>query len=108
MNPCSVCLRSIRGKIFKLLPMRESFDRGEDNHLEDYVENLSIAFSGAIINFQNLGLDKDVLDAFNIISGLRGIAQMPYKQVRSAILRSVRILTSAIDRIESKDGDCLV
>lgn len=33
-------LESLRGKVFKLLPMREARDEGADNHLFDYLDNL--------------------------------------------------------------------
>ena len=41
-------LSNLRNKVFKLLPMREAHDKGENNHIDEYLENLC---SKAVFDF---------------------------------------------------------
>lgn len=49
MTVTETYLTSLQGKIFKLLPMREAYDQGVDNHLDEYIGNLCANFMVRLI-----------------------------------------------------------
>lgn len=82
-------LLSLRGDIFKLLPMKESERDGVDNHTSDYIESLVVIMTGAIITYPVLGARKQYLYVLNNIQYLHDYS-VGFKQWRKIILNSTR------------------
>ena len=58
-------LSSLRGDIFKLLPMKEDEQAGRDNHVSEYLDALLINMSGALVTYPMLGSQKQYLYVLN-------------------------------------------
>ena len=71
MYTLNTYLSSLRNKVFKLLPMREAYDRGEDNHLDEYLENLCSNFSGAFDCYPELADIREVVEVYNNVAFLK-------------------------------------
>ena len=53
----STFLSTLRNDVFKLLPMKEAFNEGKDNHISDYIYSLIVTAEGALVTFKEL--DKE-------------------------------------------------
>ena len=95
-------LTILQGKIFKLLPMKESYENGIDNHFANYVENLYINSTGFMARYPELSTNKDFVETCNNIAFLKNNVDIDIKTWRSIILRSVRLIGSAIEKISEE------
>ena len=95
-------LTILQGKIFKLLPMKESYEDGIDNHFANYVENLYINSAGFMERYPELSEDKDFVEACNNIAFLKNNVGVDIKTWRSIVLRSVRLIGSTLKKIDEE------
>lgn len=96
-------LNGLRGKIFKLLPMKEAYDNGEDNHLYEYVDNLQSGCVGALALYPELNNQKIMLDIITNIAYIATAKDISLKRWRSIILRSTRLVSSLINDYGEED-----
>ncbi len=82
-------LLSLRGDVFKLLPMKEAEISGTDNHINDYIDALLINLNGAIGTYPVLANQKQYLYVINNVQYIRQ-HDVDFKQWRKTILNSTR------------------
>lgn len=92
MYTLNTYLSNLRNKVFKLLPMREAQDRGENNHLDEYLENLCSNFLGAFECYPELADIRAVVEVYNNIAFLKNNTEVEFAKWRSIILRSTRLI----------------
>ena len=100
MYTLNTYLSSLRNKVFKLLPMREAHDRGEDNHLDEYLENLCSNFSGAFNCYPELADVREIVEVYNNVVFLRHNREVEFTKWRSLILRSTRLIQTVAAKYE--------
>lgn len=98
MTVTETYLASLQGKIFKLLPMREAFDNGVDNHLDDYIRNLCSNLAGAFECHEELSSFREVVEVQGNLWSMREDILMDFQKWRSTVLRSTRLIQSALTR----------
>jgi hypothetical protein len=86
-------LSSIRSDIFKILPMKEQFDAGEQVYLKKYVDGVIINLLGGLNHFEFLGKEKKYIYA---ITNLRYLINndAPFSQWRRVVLSTVNGINS--------------
>ena len=89
-------LNALQNRIFKLLPMREAYDKGEDNCLNEYIDNLYLNIVGAFVTFGELSSHKAIVEVCNNIAFLKDNIDIPLKKWRSIVLHSVNLLSNLI------------
>ena len=82
-------LSSLRGDVFKLLPMKESEMSGLNNHMSEYIESLIINLTGAMTTYPILASQKQYLYVVNNMQYIHGHS-VDFKQWRKIILNSTR------------------
>lgn len=100
MYTLNTYLSSLRNKVFKLLPMREAHDRGENNHLDEYLENLCSNFLGAFNCYPELTNAREIVEVYNNIAFLKCNKDIEFAKWRSCILRSTRLIQVASVKYE--------
>lgn len=83
-------LISLRGDVFKLLPMRESELKGLDNHTHEYVGSLVINLEGAMVTYPVLATQKKYLYVINKMQYIRTHPNVKFAEWRSIILNATR------------------
>ena len=101
-------LESLRGKIFKLLPMREARDEGAENHLFEYLDNLCSNCAGYCERHAQDDVCAEFIEAYcNIIYLKKSVSdsaeEIDFKKWRSIVLRSTRLIQTAIDKCPDKE-----
>ncbi len=92
-------LKNLRGDIFKILPMREDEQDGEQNYLYKYMESLIFNLIGGLEHFDFLGKEKQYIYAItNLRYLMRDESDLP--QWRRITLRTV----NGIDSLYKKYG----
>lgn len=99
-------INNIQNKIFKLLPMREAYDAGDDNHMPEFLENLYINFKSLIDNDQDAKEYPELFEAYLNIVYLSENCDINYKKWRSIILRSTRLVHCVIEKIGGVQDVC--
>ena len=90
-------LTTLQGKMFKLLPMRESYDKGIDNHLYEYLSNLYDNCAGAFLCFPELSEKSMLIEVQNNIAFLKNTDDIKFSKWRSIVLRSTRLIHTVLD-----------
>ena len=93
MNELDFYLKHFRNKVFKLLPMREDYDNGHDNHLYDYITNLEIDCVGACERFPSLKNEPLFCDVQNDLFYIR-TEEVDFPKWRNIVLRDTRKIHS--------------
>lgn len=93
-------ISNLRNKVFKLLPMREARDIGEDNHLDEYLENLCSNFSGAFECYPELADVREIVEVYNNVAFLKNNKDIEFAKWRSLILRSTRLIQTVAAKYE--------
>lgn len=91
-------LQSLTGRIFKILPMREQQERGDDLYLDLYLESLSLEMHGACETFPCLRECPGYIMLLNTVNGLCADTPLPF------LKREVFKMLSAIDEIRDEYG----
>lgn len=97
MSTVFTYLTGLQNKVFKLLPMREAHDRGDENHLYEYLDNLQSNYKGAFLCYPELSKNIALVEVQNNIAFLNGNRDIDFKKWRSIVLRSTRLLNSIIE-----------
>lgn len=95
-----VYLTMLQNKVFKLLPMREAYDLGEDNHVYEFLENLLNNIPGAVMYYPALKSEGVIVEVQGNLVFLRDKG-VPFNKWRSVVLRTTRLIHSLIDKLES-------
>lgn len=90
-------LFGFRNDVFKLLPMKESADIGDDNHLLEYLDTLISNARGALLTFPELNTEKKYINVTNNLCYLLD-AQAPFSKWRKIVLNSTRNIEDLRDR----------
>lgn len=98
MTVAETYLTSLQGKIFKLLPMREAYDQGADNHLGEYLTNLCTNFDGAFDCHSEFSSYREMTEVQGNLWSLKMNLNMDFAKWRSVILRSVRLIHTVLTR----------
>lgn len=82
-------LTSLRGDVFKLLPMKEAEMSGINNHMNEYIDSLIINLTGAMNTYPVLASQKQYL---YVLNNIQYIFKHPvdFKQWRKIILNSTK------------------
>ena len=91
-------LQSLTGRIFKILPMREQQEQGDNLYLDLYLESLSLEMHGACETFPCLRARPDYIMLLNTVNGLCADTPLPF------LKREVFKMLSAIDEIRDEYG----
>lgn len=89
-------LLSLRGDVFKLLPMRESELNGFDKHLDEYIDAMIVNLTGAITTYPVLARQKQYLYVLNNLNYLRS-HDVDFRQWRTIVLTSTRYIDNLYD-----------
>lgn len=100
MYTLNTYLSGLRNKVFKLLPMREAYDSGENNHIDEYLDNLCANFSGAFDNYPELSDTREIVEVYNNIVFLKNNIGVEFAKWRSVILRSTRLIQTIVSQYE--------
>lgn len=92
MDTLETYLSSLQNKVFKLLPMRESYDAGENNHLDEYLVNLCANCEGAFACHPALTSIREIVEVRNNVEFLKNNIDLDFKKWRAIILRSTRLV----------------
>lgn len=65
-----VFIRGLTGRVFKILPLKEAEDRGEEVYLNVYLESLARDMYGATETFPELQTMQGYVTALNIVGFL--------------------------------------
>lgn len=98
MKVTETYLTSLQGKIFKLLPMREAYDQGVDNHLDEYIGNLCTNFDGACDCHPEFSSYREMAEIQSNLWSLKANLSMDFAKWRSTILRSTRLVQTVLTR----------
>lgn len=82
-------LLSLKGDVFKLLPMKEEELKGADNHTTEYIEALIINLTGAMSTFPVLAQQKQYLYVLNNIQYMYS-HRIDLRKWRRIVLNSTR------------------
>lgn len=93
-------LTTLIDRVFKLLPMKEDYDSGIDNHLPEYLESLYDSMSGSFGSFPCFNENTNLIDVRNNISFLTKSINLSHNRWRSIILRSTRLINAAAAEYE--------
>lgn len=104
MEAVTTYLRGLQDKVFALLPMREEYDTGLTNHLEDYAANLGMSLAGVLVCYPELGASPELIEVQGTVVFLGGHPEMDFRQWRAAVLRSTRLIGNVLER-RSQGGE---
>lgn len=90
MNDIQIYFTALQDKIYKLLPMREDYDAGQQNYLPAYVKNLFHSLNSYKNCHPALERNKSFVDVYSNVAMLRDVS-LPFDVWRSAVLRSTRL-----------------
>lgn len=90
----------LQNKVFKLLPMREAYDLGEENHVYEFLDNLLSNIPGAITYYPMLKEEGIIVEIQGNLAFLQD-KNIPFTKWRSVVLRTTRLVHSLIDRLEA-------
>lgn len=100
MDTVQTYLSGLRNKVFKLLPMREAYDTGVNNHIEEYLINLCTNCDGAFACYPSLASIREVIEVRNNIEFLKNNIDLDYKRWRAIVLRSTRLTSNVLSTYE--------
>ena len=113
MNLIITHLTRFRNRFFKLLPMREDWEAGANNHLPEYLENFYTNISGLFIRYPELNGYASLLEAYNNLAVLcNSVNEINFQKWRSIVLRSTKLIatvleeyTASVPEISATRGD---
>lgn len=91
-------LRSMIGRIFKLLPLREQTDLGANMFLDAYVDDLSLDAAGAMMTFPELYERASFVSVVNSLNYMQHHWEdMSFRAYRSTVLKMTNSLSKLLD-----------
>lgn len=94
-----VYIRSMVGKVYKILPLKEEFDAGEDTHFKDYINSLCADAMGALETFPELRLVPSYITVLNSLQFLN-INEFDHHTCKREVFKMIRLL----QKLEHKMG----
>jgi hypothetical protein len=107
VNNTIIYLEGLRNGVFKLLPMREDYDFGASNHLDEYLINLTVSITGALECYPELSHERELAEVRANIAYLNRTPYVEFSRWRSVVLRSVRLISQVIERGTKEVTLCL-
>ena len=92
MTKISTFLSTLRNDVFKLLPMKEAFNEGRDNHISEYIYSLIVTAEGALVTFKELETSKGYIYVVNNLNYLCLHESIEFSKWRKIILNCSRSL----------------
>lgn len=99
MNSVKTYLKGLQSSVFKLLPMREDYDAGVDNHIAEFLAHLEDGMDGALVAFNELSSSKKITQVRSNIALLGANVEMDFAKWRNTVLRSTRLVGLAIEEL---------
>lgn len=93
-----VFVRSLIGKVYKILPLKEEFDSGEDVHLDEYIESLLLDLSGASSTFPELNDIPDFITIINILQYL-STHDFNHKTCKREVFKMIGLLENIVAKM---------
>ena len=100
MKPTLTFLLDIQSKVFKLLPMREAYDLGFENHIYDFVDNVWSMCNGAIASYPQLSEESALIEVQSNLAFLRD-SKPDFNKWRSTVLRSTRLIHALVEKYKA-------
>ena len=86
-------LENMIDRVFKLLPMRELEDLGEETFLGEYLQELAIEANGAYFSFPELSKKAKYVSVTNTLQYMRQHwSEMEFAAFRRSVLKMTNIL----------------
>jgi hypothetical protein len=98
MDTIEVYLASLLKKVFKLLPMREDYDMGADNHLFEYLDDLCEIYANGFEAYPELSMVEELVDVRTFLLFLQSNPNIEFSRWRTIILKSSRLINSVISK----------
>lgn len=86
-----VYIRSMVGKVYKILPLKEEFDAGEDTHFKDYINSLCADAMGALETFPELRRMPSYITVLNDLQFLN-ISDFDHATCKREVFKMIRLL----------------
>lgn len=90
MKEVTYFLRSFRNDVFKLLPMKEAYDEGTENHIHEYLDSLITNAKGSMVAYPELLACKQYLYTINNLSYLYENKEVEFSKWRKIVLDSTQ------------------
>lgn len=103
MRNLATFLVKLRNDVFKILPMKEAANEGEDNHLGDYIYSLIITSEGALSTYSRLSTEKPYIYVINNLNYLHNHPDLSLTNWRKVILNSTRGLNDLYLKYEQEE-----
>lgn len=98
-------LNQLVNKVFKLLPMREEYDRGVNNFLYQHLEYLNTNLDGAFVIYPEFCSNGYMVEVRVNLTKLMSDDSVSFAKWRSIVLRSASLIHNAIDQYREADDD---
>lgn len=89
-----VYIRSMVGKVYKILPLKEEFDAGEDTHFKEYIDSLCADAMGALETFPELRLMPAYITVLNDLQFLN-MCDFDHSTCKREVFKMIRLLQQA-------------
>lgn len=99
-----VFLRSAVGKVYKILPLKEEFDAGDNTHLDAYLDSLCCELGGALDTFPEL---RSIPGYISVLNTAKFLSQNDFDHAvcKREVFKMIRLLQQIENEI---GGDCCV
>lgn len=94
-----VFIHSLIGKIYKILPLKEELDMGQDVHLSEYISSLLLDFAGALESFPELSTFTEFITIVNILQYLN-THHFDHRTCKREVFKMISLL----EKIEERMG----
>lgn len=94
-------LTNMIDRVFKLLPMREQYDMGEDPFLDEYLQELTLEANGAFETFPELYDRPRYVSVTNTLQYMRSNwSSMTFRSYRRSVLKMTNYLSALAEEVE--------
>ena len=94
-----VFIRGLTGRVFKILPLKEEMDNGNDVHLNEYIASLARDASGALETFPQLQEMEGYITVVNTLQYI-SLNEVDHTVCKQEVFKMLRIL----NQIEESHG----
>lgn len=96
-------LSNMINRVFKLLPMREQFDQGDDPFLNEYLQELTLEANGAYKTFPELYTKTRYVSVTNTLQYMCcNWGKMPFHAYRRSVLKMTNYLSTLVEEVEDE------
>lgn len=104
MLSCTLFIRSLTNKIYKMLPLRESEISRDRTFLTDYINSIFIEATGAMIIFEGLKLNEDYITVVSILGYINKF-ELPLKSYKREVFKMLNLLNKIENRLSGDISD---